>query len=240
MDSVTQLGTAIQNYGLTSVIIGAIIYLIIQAITMTIKFLLERKKENKTKDNSGDKDNNNKNNYIPHDIMSIKQLRNYHTILVKIDSLIKVRIPLMNLGGPVRTKIFKNMLTIYFNNCKKAIDELLEEDITLENFGYKNQTMIDRVLADSTEEWKEDGIPSIVISKFQEWNSSRIAYITLTINDISSSQVVDSAVEKQYMALNLYSGIIYLTFIDAEKTLVNLNGDLTGQYYKGEQIEKLH
>lgn len=238
MDSVTQLGTAIQNYGLTSVLIGAIIYLVIQAITMVIKFLLERKKEKKEEPKQDTAIKNNK--YIPHEIMSIKQLKNYHTILIKIDSLIKVRIPLMNLGGPVRTKIFKNMLTIYFNNFKKAIDELLEDDINLDNFGYKNQTMIDKVLTDSTEQWREDGIPPIVISKFQDWNSSRIAYITLTINDINSSQVIDTAVEKEYMALNLYSGVIYLTFIDAEKTLINLNGDLTGQYYKGEQIESLH
>lgn len=236
MDSVSQLGTAIQNYGLTSVIIGAIIYLIVQAITMTIKFFLERKKENKTKEEPVMQEKK----YIPHEIMDIKQLKNYHTILIKIESLIRVRIPLMNLGGPVRTKIFKNMLIIYFSNFKKAVNDLLDDDINLDNFGYKNQTMIDKVLADSTEAWREDGIPPIVISKFQEWNASRIAYITLTINDINSSQVVDSAIEKQYMALNLYSGVIYLTFIDAEKTLVNLNGDLTGQYYKGEQIEKLH
>lgn len=236
MDSVSQLGTAIQNYGLTSVIIGAVIYLIVQAITMTINFFLERKEENKTKEKPVMQEKK----YIPHEIIDIKQLKNYHTILIKIESLIKVRIPLMNLGGPVRTKIFKNMLIIYFNNFKKAVNDLLDDDINLENFGYKNQTMIDKVLADSTEAWREDGIPSIVISKFQKWNASRIAYITLTINDINSSQVVDSVIEKQYMALNLYSGVIYLTFIDAEKTLVNLNGDLTGQYYKGEQIEKLH
>lgn len=232
MDSITQLGNAIEDYGITSIIIGAIIYLIVQTIIMSVKFFLEKKKEKKEKNAS--------NNYTPHEIMDIQQLRHYHTILIKIDSLIKVRVPLMNLGGPVRTKIFQKMLTIYFNNCKEAIDELLNDDITLENFGYKNQSMIDKVLTKSVKEWEEDGIPPVVIAKFQQWNSSRISYVTLTLSDISSSQVVDTVVEKQYIALNLYSGVIYLTFIDAEKTLINLNGDLTGQYYKGEKIEGLH
>ena len=146
----------------------------------------------------------------------------------------------MTLGGPVRTKIFKSMLIIYFSNFKRAVDELLDEEITLNNFYYKNEAMITEVLEQTMHDWEEDGIPIVVITKFQEWNSKRIAYLNLSLNDIDSSQVIDNAVEKQYMALNLYSGIVYLTFVDAEKTLSTLNGSLTGQYYKGEQIEGLH
>ena len=236
MESITQIGIAIQNYGITSIAIGAAIYLVVQIVTTLVKYFLEErkdKKENKQKAKAEE-------TLTPHKIFSVKELRSYHTILVKIDSLVKTRIPLMTLGGPVRTKIFKSMLIIYFSNFKRAVDELLDEEITLNNFYYKNEAMITEVLEQTMHDWEEDGIPIVVITKFQEWNSKRIAYLNLSLNDIDSSQVIDSAVEKQYMALNLYSGIVYLTFVDAEKTLSTLNGSLTGQYYKGEQIEGLH
>lgn len=236
MESITQIGIAIQNYGITSIAIGAAIYLVVQIVTTLVKYFLEErkdKKENKQKAKTEE-------TLTPHKVFSVKELRSYHTILVKIDSLVKTRIPLMTLGGPVRTKIFKSMLIIYFSNFKRAVDELLDEEITLNNFYYKNEAMITEVLEQTMHDWEEDGIPIVVITKFQEWNSKRIAYLNLSLNDIDSSQVIDNVVEKQYMALNLYSGIVYLTFVDAEKTLSTLNGSLTGQYYKGEQIEGLH
>lgn len=235
MESITQIGIAIQNYGITSIAIGAAIYLVVQIVTTLVKYFLEErkdKKENKQKVKAEE-------TLTPHKVFSVKELRSYHTILVKIDSLVKTRIPLMTLGGPVRTKIFKSMLIIYFSNFKRAVDELLDEEITLNNFYYKNEAMITEVLEQTMHDWEEDGIPIVVITKFQEWNSKRIAYLNLSLNDIDSSQVIDNVVEKQYMALNLYSGIVYLTFVDAEKTLSTLNGSLTGQYYKGEQIEGL-
>lgn len=236
MESITQIGIAIQNYGITSIAIGAAIYLVVQIVTTLVKYFLEErkdKKENKQKVKTEE-------TLTPHKVFSVKELRSYHTILVKIDSLVKTRIPLMTLGGPVRTKIFKSMLIIYFSNFKRAVDELLDEEITLNNFYYKNEAMITEVLEQTMHDWEEDGIPIAVITKFQEWNSKRIAYLNLSLDDIDSSQVIDNVVEKQYVALNLYSGIVYLTFVDAEKTLSTLNGSLTGQYYKGEQIEGLH
>lgn len=236
MESITQIGIAIQNYGITSIAIGAAIYLVVQIVTTLVKYFLEERKDKKINEQKAKTEET----LTPHKVFSIKELRSYHTILVKIDSLVKTRIPLMTLGGPVRTKIFKSMLIIYFSNFKRAVDELLDEEITLNNFYYKNEAMITEVLEQTMHDWEEDGIPIVVITKFQEWNSKRIAYLNLSLNDIDSSQVIDNVVEKQYMALNLYSGIVYLTFVDAEKTLSTLNGSLTGQYYKGEQIEGLH
>lgn len=236
MESITQIGIAIQNYGITSIAIGAAIYLVVQIVTTLVKYFLEERKDRKENKQKAKAEET----LTPHKVFSVKELRSYHTILVKIDSLVKTRIPLMTLGGPVRTKIFKSMLIIYFSNFKRAVDELLDEEITLNNFYYKNEAMITEVLEQTMHDWEEDGIPIVVITKFQEWNSKRIAYLNLSLNDVDSSQVIDNVVEKQYMALNLYSGIVYLTFVDAEKTLSTLNGSLTGQYYKGEQIEGLH
>ena len=87
---------------------------------------------------------------------------------------------------------------------------------------------------------KEYGIPEIVIIKFWEWNSKRHEYIASTLSDIDSSTVFKTVVEKQYAALNLYQTSSYFCIIDAEKTLKNLNGDLSGTIYRGEVIEDLH
>ena len=50
----------------------------------------------------------------------------------------------------------------------------------------------------------------------------------------------DTVLEKQYAALNLYQSVSYFVLMDAENTLKNLNGDLTGTVYKGQTVESLH
>ena len=49
-----------------------------------------------------------------------------NTFLNKIDSIIKVKLPITKIGGPVRTKIFKDVLRIFYETQTETINNLLE------------------------------------------------------------------------------------------------------------------
>lgn len=171
---------------------------------------------------------------------SVVSLKEIHPYFDKIDAIKNIKLSITKIGGPVRTKIFRDVLKIFYEVQVDITKELLDKNIVLKDFLHENEKALNDVVTVSTIKMREYGIPEIVISKFWEWNYKRHEYIASTLSDIDSSAVFSTIVEKQYAALNLYQSSAYFILIDAEKTLKNLNGDLTGTTYRGELIEGLH
>ena len=227
-----EIGKAIAELTTTTVIIAAVIYLLIKYFSSII-------------DNKIKKDNNEKN--IKHEeqvehlgLGSIQILKEMHPYFSKIDSLITVKLPFTKIGGPVRTLIFRDVLKIFYETSRDINYKLLDEHITLDNFLSKNREALNEIIKNSTERMHDYGIPEVVVEKFWEWNYKRHEYVMNTLSDIDSSTIFSSVIEKQYAALNLYQSTSYFVLMDAENTLKNLNGDLTGRIYKGKIVESLH
>ena len=106
--------------------------------------------------------------------------------------------------------------------------------------GSENYKATNQIIIDSSKKMEEAGIPNVVIEKFNKWNEIRHEYILTTINDIYSSEVFNTTIEKEYAVLNLFMNSFYFVLMDAERTLKSLNGDLTGTMYKGKMVENLH
>lgn len=171
---------------------------------------------------------------------SISALKEIHPYFNKMESIISSKLPTIKIGGPVRTKIFRNVLVIFYETFIDVINELLNKTITENNFLYENEKALNDVIKESSKRMQENGIPQIVIDKFWEWNYKRHEYMLSTLSDIHSCDVFNSIIEKEYAALNLFQSNSYFVLADAENTLKHLNGDLSGTIYKGEIVEELH
>ena len=171
---------------------------------------------------------------------SVKTLKETHPIFNKINGIIDTKLPITTLGGPVRTEIFRDVLTMFYEAAETEISNLLDKEITSENFLANNYNMANAIIKDSSTKMCNAGVPEVVIEKFNKWNNPRHEYVLSTITDIDASDVFSSVAEKEYAALNLYMDTMYFVLMDAEKTLKNLNGDLTGSVYKGKVVEGLH
>lgn len=227
-----EIGKSIVELGTTTIIIAAVIYLLIKYFSNLINNKIEKEKE---------KIEIKQEEQIEHfGLGSIQVLKETHPYFSKIDNLINVKLPFTKIGGPVRTMIFRDVLKIFYETAKRKNYRLLDEHITLENFLSKNREYLNMLVEESSETMKNYGIPDIVIEKFWEWNYKRHEYVMSNLSDIDSSAVFGSVVEKQYAALNLYQSASYFVLMDAENTLKNLNGDLTGTIYKGKEVESLH
>lgn len=227
-----EIGKSIVELGTTTIIVAAVIYLLIKYFSTMIDNKI--KKENQKTEIKHEEQ-------VEHlGLGSLQILKETHPYFSKIDNLITVKLPFTKIGGPVRTLIFRDVLKVFYETSKNINYRLLDDHITLENFLSKNREALNDIIKESTETMENYGIPKIVIEKFWEWNYKRHEYVINTLSDIDSSTIFNSIVEKQYAALNLYQSTSYFVLMDAENTLKNLNGDLTGTIYKGKTVEGLH
>ena len=230
----TEIMSVIQDTGVSLAIIGAVIYLLVKYFSKLID------------DGKGKKDPAETTTVAVttevHELQydSVKCLKTLHPFSNKIDSIIDTKLPITRMGGPVRTEIFREVLTIFYKTAEEEVEALLSKDITEENFLACNYNTANAIIKDSSAKMKEEGIPEIVIEKFNAWNSKRHDYVLNTISDIESSSVFSTIVEKEYAVLNSFMDACYFTLMDAEKTLKNLNGELTGTMYRGKEVEPLH
>lgn len=221
-----EIGKAMAELTTTTVIIAAVIYLLIKYFSNIIDGKIVKKE---------------KIDEIDHlELGSLQALKQLHPYFNKVDNLIEVKLPITKIGGPIRTLIFRDVLKIFYETGKETFNNLLDENITKENFLQKNLKALNHLVKETNQRMDEMGIPIVVKEKFWEWNGKRHEYTMNTLSDISSSTVFDTVLEKQYAALNLYQSVSYFVLMDAENTLKNLNGDLTGTVYKGQTVESLH
>lgn len=216
----------VKETGTTVAVIGVVIYLLVKYFSMLIESKTPKKE-------------------IPEEASviqynSVKCLKTLHPYFDKIDRIIDIKLPITSIGGPVRTEIFRDILTIYYKTSKEKINELLKQDVTLDNFLTENYRTANAIIKESNEKMLASGIPEVVVRKFNEWNNGRNEYILSAISDIDSSNVFSTVVEKQYTVLSTYVNSSNFILMDAEKTLKSLNGDLTGTTYKNKKVESLH
>lgn len=216
----------IKEVGVTIVLIGAVIYLLVKYFSSLIESKTPKK-------------------IIPKEAQavqynSVKCLKSLHVYFNKVDGIIETKLPITTIGGPARTEIFRDILTIFYKTAKDVIRDFLDKDITMQNFLTENYKAANQIISESNKRMREAGIPEVVIIKFNQWNNDRHEYILSTISDVDSCDVFSTVVEKQHSILDLYTNSSYFVLIDAERTLKSLNGDLTGTIYKGKVVENLH
>lgn len=96
--------------------------------------------------------------------------------------------------------------------------------------------LISDILHGSRAAFKASGTPQIVIDKFEEWHAGSIAYITHNIASLSESTIANNDIKTAALLSAIHSST-KTAFYNAERTLITLNGQLTGQQYQGETVE---
>ena len=225
--TIVEIVNLVKEVGVSIVILAAVIYLLVKYFSNLIDDKTGQKKSEIAIIET-----------VQYD--SVKCLKELHPLFNKIDMIVETKLPITTIGGPVRTEIFRDVLAIFYKTGKEIIEQLLDKDITIHNFLNENYKATNQIIIDSSKKMEEAGIPNVVIEKFNKWNEIRHEYILTTINDIYSSEVFNTTIEKEYAVLNLFMNSFYFVLMDAERTLKSLNGDLTGTMYKGKMVENLH
>lgn len=163
-----------------------------------------------------------------------------HTFFQKVDYILRYKLPEITLKfrGQYcegRTILFRDMLKIKFrvwqDHIRKACDKSQDYPTSSQIGQAFLKATVD--LVDEYERlWEEDGIPPKVIQKFHKWHDNHAQIFIEAIENITGGSSFSSKKEVINAILEISNAMLLLTILDAEKTLGDLNGELTGMKYK--------
>ena len=172
-----------------------------------------------------------------------KQLSN-HSFFRSIQKMINYEIQHLDIKERLRRAIFRDFLLIKFTVIQDKIRDFVAagdmDKMSPELFHNKLHSLVTEIIQEYEAIAARQGIPDIVITKFNTWHKDKSEVVYGFVNDICEADdwYVSNSV-KFYSFLNQMVSILDLTLIDARKTLVRLNGELDKVTYKGLVSEKL-
>lgn len=160
-----------------------------------------------------------------------------HAFFSTSQRLIDYNIPRMRISGDeARNALFRNMLTLKLTVWRQTMLNLVARDFsTLKTFEIKelfSKTIRD-IIFSYEEDWKQDGVPEIVTKKFGKWHAPRLEAVSVSANSVFDGRSFVTPNGMLNAILCLQNALLVETIIDAERTLGDLNGELSGLLYKG-------
>jgi len=166
----------------------------------------------------------------------------FHYFFESMNTWILNTIPQANFGDEGRTLIIKDYLNIFYSVSNVNFKKILKSKILKMNENefhtlcmktYKDSISTTEVMS------KGKNIPDIFITKFNEWYSHTFTFTANCIDHICNSIYYKNNYERCNAIFNILISSYQTTLTDAEKTLRNLNGELTGIMYKNMTIEDI-
>lgn len=157
-------------------------------------------------------------------------------LLSKLDYWLNFKIMNIKMNDPGRQMLFRDILQLKFNQFKDYVQTAsasINEDmngqemfhVVVEKF---NETV------DAYEQAAIDrGIPEVVMVKYGEWQLKSYEFTLRATEMICLSSGYGTNESRMQAIYSLITAMMELTIAEAEKTLTELNGELTGIEYKG-------
>jgi hypothetical protein len=93
-----------------------------------------------------------------------------------------------------------------------------------------------KAITDYEDTWRKMQIPLICITKFNEWHSGKRDILFADIQILANSSFHSTYNEKLASFLDVVCMVLHISTLDADYILKDLNGELSGQIYKGIKI----
>ena len=183
------------------------------------------------------------NKTITNSALMLKQQDLYnHNLFHALRKYLYHDIQYLQIGEPLREAIFRDFLTINFTTVKYELLNLLNkgdlEDLDDMTFLARALKCVDNTIKNYESRAIDEGIPLIIIEKFNQWHQVRIDATYAFLNEINDSNLFKSNVAKTSVIFDFITHILNMTICDAQKTLKTLNGELDKIEYKGIKVNK--
>jgi hypothetical protein len=168
-----------------------------------------------------------------------------HPAFHQMENYVAVRIPGIHFEDKGRGEVFRDMLTVMFRSyidmMRKVTTESFDKDG--EPIFTSNDDLIQKLsnygvqaIKEYEDQWRKMGVPLICIIKFNEWHSNKRDILFTDIQTIANSSFHATYNEKIASFFDLIFMVLNISILDAEYILKDLNGELSGQTYKGIEI----
>lgn len=155
---------------------------------------------------------------------------------------IEVEIPNLDIapGKPVKAGMIKDLMIIHMKSLLEACRDISSLDVEMYNsYKWANEVslrvslMVKRASNDAI----DAGIPEAAVTKFSKWYQPTIDMLLQYISMISEAGSYPNNIARTNTIFFIMGLLLVTVVADAEKTLAELNGDISGKRYKGKVIE---
>ena len=157
-------------------------------------------------------------------------------LLSKLDYWIKFKIPNLKMEDPGRQLIFRDILKLKFTcfqDYVSTVDSRINESMSGNEVFHELVNTFNETV-DAYEKMAIDhGVPEVVMVKYGEWQLRSYEYTIRAAELICLSNGYGDNNARLHATYSLVTAMMELTIAEAEKTLTDLNGQLTGISYRG-------
>ena len=160
-----------------------------------------------------------------------------HVVFSKLDTLLNYRVKTMHISCPLRNKVFCDLLTIRISVVKEVLTDFAKADVDGLSAADFRQTVADRLQAMaflwSTRALTE-GIPAVVLDKFKDQNEKWSHVLDMVLLDqCLVTTTYQANTERLDTIFDMIGSFEIHCFYDVERTLGELNGEISSVSYKG-------
>lgn len=158
-------------------------------------------------------------------------------LISKLTYWIDFKINHIRMPDKGRQMIFRDLLFIKFKTFREKVFDIEKRpDFNTLNRRELYSLIVD-CLYETIQRYEEraltSGIPPIVIEKFNEWHNTTVEFALKSAELITQSPVYKTNTDVICGMYLLHAAMLEVTIAEAEKTLTDLNGEITGIEYKG-------
>ena len=168
----------------------------------------------------------------------------YHILFSTAQYRLTVELPNMDIfpNKPVRQMLMTDLLRIYIKSISEGCKEIASTNMRGWSSEQWNTEMTNRLSAMITNAHynaKSEGIPDIVITKFSRWVNPSIDMLFTYVETIGNSNIYSSNIARTNTMFLVVNLLMSTMLGDAERSIKQLNGDITGKLYKNQVIEPI-
>ncbi len=214
------------EYGVVALVVVVVVLVLIRYLSAMRKVWNERDKKRNDK----------------FELAIKEQLRN-HQFFSNLKHKLYNEIPILHLEdgkSPVRQKLFRKLLEIKLTVLNEMVENIVSHDVSdmtpaalvafINGEIHKDEKRL-------SERALREGIPNIVVNKFMTWQYRTVELLINYVNDLAIGDIYATNAARVNTLLYVL-GLQLITIVgDAERTLRDMNGEITGLTYQGEILE---
>lgn len=219
----------LKNYGIFGFIFLTAAGVLYKYITIHVPIWSARKK-NEEKEESSE--------HVDSEYADLKS----HQIFSNINYIITVDIPHLELlvDKPNREMLFKDLLVIYSQTVHAVCLKIIEDDMNdweSDKWSSEITNRIAEIVINTEKTAALAGIPIEVIKIFTAWNMNVINSLRESVSTLSKSKLYYDSTSRTFTFLLMMDLLLITTLGDVERSISDLNGEISGLKYKSLILE---
>ncbi len=169
----------------------------------------------------------------------------HHAFFNAIAYSLTVELPALTLFAdkPVRQVLMRDLVYCSLSSVEEICESIADRDQSSWNhseWNYEMRSAVNEMNKSFIDKCVIRGIPEEVYRTYLTWYFKRLNNMRSIIDQISGASIFDTPHAKTSALFVTFNLFLVTMITDAETTLNELNGDITGTIYKGGVVEPLH